>query len=166
LANILKVQGPWWDGSDLNCTYLSKCSGLGELGSNQTGAKSHGLYLHSTLAVAPNGLPLGVVHAQCIAPQSKSEEEKRSAHVIPIEEEKTFVWLEHHRDLVALSAKLPRTRLVHVCDREADFFELFDEQRRNRCVELLVRARHNRNTSEEPFKLFETARQAPVSSRV
>lgn len=154
------------DGSDLNYTNLAKCSGLGELGSNQTGAKSRGLYLHSTLAVAPNGLPLGVVHAQCIAPESKAAEEKRSAHAIPIEEKKTFVWLEHHRDLVALSAKLPQTRLVHVCDREADFFELFDEQRRNRCVELLVRAKHNRNTSEEPLKLFETARQAPVASRV
>jgi hypothetical protein len=154
------------DGSDLNYTNLGKCSGLGELGSNQTGAKSRGLYLHSTLAVAPNGLPLGVVHAQCIAPESKSEEEKRPAHAIPIEEKKTFVWLEHHRDLAALSAKLPQTRLVHVCDREADFFELFDEQRRNRCVELLVRAKHNRNTPEEPFKLFETVRQAPVASRV
>jgi len=154
------------DGSDLNYTNLSKCSGLGELGSNQTGAKSRGLYLHSTLAVAPNGLPLGVVHAQCIAPESKSADEKRSAHATPIEEKKTFVWLEHHRDLVTLSAKLPQTRLVHVCDREADFFELFDEQRRNRCVELLVRAKHNRNTSEEPLKLFETARQTPVASRV
>jgi hypothetical protein len=154
------------DGSDLNYTNLAKCSGLGELGSNQTGAKSRGLYLHSTFAVAPNGLPLGIVHAQCIAPQSKSEEEKRSAYTIPIEEKKTFVWLEHHRDLVALSAKLPQTRLVHVCDREADFFELFDEQRRKRSVELLVRAKHNRNVSEEPFKLFETARQAPVASRV
>jgi hypothetical protein len=154
------------DGSDLNYTNLAKCSGLGELGSNQTGAKSRGLYLHSTLAVAPNGLPLGVVHAQCIAPESKPEGEKRSAHATPIEEKKTFVWLEHHRDLVALSAKLPQTRLVHVCDREADFFELFDEQRRNGSVELLVRAKHNRNVSEEPFKLFETARQAPVASRV
>ena len=154
------------DGSDLNYTNLGKCSGLGELGSNQTGARSQGLYLHSTLAVAPNGLPLGVVHAQCIATESKIEEEKRPAHATPIKEKKTFVWMEHHRDLVALSAKLPQTRLVHVCDREADFFELFDEQRQNPCVELLVRAKHNRNTSEEPFKLFETARQAPVSSRI
>jgi len=154
------------DGSDLNYTNLDQCEGLGELGSNQTGAKSRGLYLHSTFAVAPNGLPLGVVQAQCIAPESKSEEKKRPVHAIPIEEKKTFVWIEHHRDLVALSAKLPQTRLVHVCDREADFFELFDEQRRSRCVDLLVRAKHNRITPEEPFKLFEAARQAPVASQV
>jgi hypothetical protein len=122
--------------------------------------------LHSTFAVAPNGLPLGVLHAQCIVPEGKSEEEKRPAYAIPIEEKKTFSWIEHHRDLVSLSAKLPQTRLVHVCDREADFFEMFDEQRRNPCVELLVRAKHNRNIAEEPFKLFEAVRKTIVASRV
>jgi len=67
---------------------------------------------------------------------------------------------------VALSAKLPQTRIIDVCDREADFFELFDEQRQNPCVELLVRARHDRNITKEPFKLFTAVKQAPVSSRV
>ena len=78
------------DGSDLNYTNLEKCSDLGELGSNQTGAKSRGLYLHSTLAVASNGLPLGVVHAQCIARESKSEEGKTSGSSHPDRREKNF----------------------------------------------------------------------------
>jgi hypothetical protein len=151
------------DGSELNYTNLDKCEGLGELVSNQTGAKRRGLVLHSTFAVAPNGLPLGVLRAQCITPESKSKEEKRPACAIPIEEKKTFCWIDHHRDLVSLSAKLPQTRLIHVCDREADFFEMFDEQRSNSRVELLVRAKHNRNIAEEPFKLFEAVRKKPVS---
>jgi hypothetical protein len=58
------------------------------------------------------------------------------------------------------------TRLIDVCDREADFFEMFDEQRQNPCVDLLVRAKYNRNITEEPFKLFAAVRQAPVASRV
>ena len=95
--------------------------------------------LQSTLAVAPNGLPLGVLHVQCIAPKGKSEEEKRPTYAIPIEEKKTFPWIEHHRDLVSLSARLPQTRLIHVCDREADFFEMFDEQRRNPCVPQVIK---------------------------
>ena len=41
---------------------------------------------------------------------------------------------------------------------------MFDEQRRNSSVDLLVRAKHNRNITEEPFKLFEGVRKAPVSS--
>jgi len=61
---------------------------------------------------------------------------------------------------------MPHTRLIDICDREADFFEMFDEQRRDRSVELLVRAKHNRNIAEEPFKLWEAVRQMPAQSRV
>ncbi|WP_419632735.1 hypothetical protein, partial [Thiolapillus sp.] len=43
------------------------------------------------------------------------------------------------------------TRLV--CDREADFFELFDEQRQNPGVDLLIRAQYDRKLDTEPFKL-------------
>lgn len=154
------------DGSDLNYNNLEQCEGLGVIGSNQTGAKSRGLHLHSTLALAPNGLPLGVLRADCQAPQEKSTTETRPSYAIPIEEKKTFLWIEHHRDLVKLAGQMPQTRLIDLCDREADFFELFDEQRKNPRVELLVRAKHDRTISQEPFKLFAAVRKAPVQSRV
>jgi hypothetical protein len=154
------------DGSDLDYNNLDQCEGLGERGTNQTGAKSRGLYLHSTLAVAPNGLPLGVLHAQCIAPESKTAEGGRPTYETPIEQKKTFVWIEHHRDLVELASGIPDTRLIEVCDREADFFEMFDEQRQNPRVELLIRAQHDRNITEEPFKLFAAVRQRPLQSVV
>ena len=152
------------DGSDLNYNNLDQCEGLGEIGKNQTGAKSRGLHLHSTFTVAPNGLPLGVLRADCPAPEGKSPGDDRPACEIPIEEKKTFTWIEHHRDLVELSAAMPHTRLIDVCDREADFFEMFDEQRQHDRVDLLVRAQYNRNTTKEPFKLFAAVRQAPVQS--
>ena len=154
------------DGSDLNYNNLAKCKDLGTIGNNQTGASSSGLHLHSTLAVAPNGLPLGVLHVNCEAPKEKSPDEKRPSYAVAIEEKKTFVWLEHHRELVAQAATMPQTRLIDVCDREADFFEMFDEQRQNPRVELLVRAKHDRNITEEPFKLFNAVREEPVQSRV
>jgi len=154
------------DGSDLEYNSLDRCEGLGVIGTNQTGAKSRGLHLHSTLAIAPNGLPLGVLRADCEAPQDKSPEDQRPSHAVPIEEKKNFLWIEHHRDLVELASQMPQTRLIDVCDREADFFELFDEQRQNPRVELLVRAKHDRNIDEEPFKLFAAARQAPLQSRI
>ena len=61
---------------------------------------------------------------------------------------------------------MPHTRLIEVCDREADFFELFDEQRQNPRVDLLVRAKNNRNIAEEPFMLFAAVGEEPVHSRV
>ena len=45
------------DGSDLDYNSLDQCEGLGVIGSNQTGAKSRGLHMHSTLVVTTEGLP-------------------------------------------------------------------------------------------------------------
>lgn len=154
------------DGSDLNYNNLAQCEGLGIIGTtNQTGVISRGLHLHSTLVVAPDGIPLGVLKAQCVARKEKSPDEKRKTHDIPIEEKKTFIWIEHHRDMVKIAADMPNTRVVDVCDREADFFELFDEQRRHPRVDLLVRAKHDRNIDIDK-KLFKAVREAPVQSRV
>jgi hypothetical protein len=154
------------DGSDLDYSSLATCEGLGVIGTNQTAAQSRGLHLHSTLAVAPNGLPLGVLRAQCVAPELKSPDDKRLSYTIPIEEKDTFCWIQGLRDTMEVAAQMPQTRLINVCDREADFFELFDEQRRNPCVDLLVRANHNRVIIDEPFKLFEAVRQAPLQTKV
>jgi len=154
------------DGSDLAYTSLAQCEGLGVIGTNQTSAQSRGLHLHTTLAVAPNGLPLGVVRAQCVAPQLKSREDVRPSWAIPIEDKETFCWIEGLRDTMDVAAQMPHTRLINVCDREADFFEMFEEQRRNPRVDLLVRANHNRGITDEPFKLFEAVRQAALQTKV
>jgi hypothetical protein len=63
-------------------------------------------------------------------------------------------------------ASLDKSDLVNVCDREADFFELFEEQLRNPSVELLVRANHNRVIKENPGKLFDAVRQSPLQTKV
>ena len=155
---VLAVQ----DGSELNYNNLDKCEGLGEIGSNQTGAKSRGLHLHSTLAVTTGGLPLGVLKAQCTAPKSRNVDENRPTHSIPIEQKDTYCWVEHLRDTMEVSAQMPGTRVVNVCDREADIFELFAEHRKNPCVELLVRAKHNRKTAAETGLLFDSIKETAV----
>jgi hypothetical protein len=153
------------DGSDLNYSGLDKCAGLGTIGTNQTGANSRGLHLHSTLAVTADGIPLGVLKAQCAAPEAKSKEDDRPSGAIPIEEKKTFSWIVGFRDCVALAEKVPDTQLVGVMDREADIFELFDEQRRNSSVDLLVRAKHDRNTTSDTT-LFDAVGKGPIRSHL
>lgn len=149
------------DGTDLNYTGLAQCDGLGVMGANQTGARGLGLHLHSTLAVSTEGVPIGVLNAQFTAPVAKSGEDKRPAHEVPIEQKKSFAWITGLRECVALSKELPDTRQVCVMDREADFFELFDEQRKSGKVELLVRAKHDRVMPGETH-LFEAVRQSAV----
>jgi hypothetical protein len=148
------------DGTDLNYSGLAQCEGLGVIGTNQTGASSRGLHLHSTLAATTEGVPLGVLDAQFQAPQPTAQGPSLPAYAIPIEQKKGFCWIKSLRDSNALAKELPETRQVCVMDREADFFELFDEPRHRR-VELLVRAKHDRCTSDA-HKLFEALRTSPV----
>ncbi len=145
------------DGTDLNYNNLDKCEGLGIIGKNQTQAKSRGLHLHSTLAVTDQGLPLGVLRTQCWAPTPRDKNDKRATNKIPIEEKEDFCWIEGVRDCMAISADIPHTRLISVMDREADFFELFDEWRQNPSIDLIVRAMYNRRTTEE-LKLFDAVK--------
>ena len=159
-ATVLCIQ----DGTGLNFSGLAQCEGLGSIGTNQTGARSAGLHLHSTFVVTPQGLPLGLLDAQFHAPVPRAEDDKRASVDIPIEEKKTFNWIQALRDCVALAPQIPDTQMVCVMDREADFFELFDEQRKKPRVELLVRAKHNRKTATD-LTLFDAVRQSPLKSQ-
>jgi hypothetical protein len=145
------------DGTDLNFDGLAECDGLGIIGSNQTDATTRGLHLHSTLAVNEEGVPLGVLRMQCQAPVSRSQEDTRPTHEIPIEEKDTYAWLLGLRDLRSAAVTMPHTRVVSVMDRGADIFELFDEWRRDPSVDLLVRAKHNRGTTGQK-NLFDAVR--------
>ena len=153
------------DGTDLNYTGLAQCEGLGSIGTNQTGARSAGLHLHSTLALSAEGVPLGVLDALCEAPQPRPEHDQRPSAGIPIEEKKTFAWIQGLRQCEQAAAQMPDTRLVCVMDREADVFDIFDEQRRRNKVDLLVRAKHDRVTGCK-LTLFDKVRSSPVKCRL
>jgi hypothetical protein len=145
------------DGTDLNYNGLAQCEGLGLIGKNQTNATTRGLHLHATLAVTDTGVPLGVLRGACTAPAVKDPEDKRTSAEIPIEEKKTYRWIEGLRDCTMIAAMMPQTEIVCVMDREADFFELFDAWRQDPQTELVVRADHNRCTSED-LKLFDAVK--------
>lgn len=153
------------DGTDLDFTALAGCEGLGVIGTNQTGAQSRGLHLHSTLALTPTGLPLGLLHTQCWAPASRPETDTRSPAEIPIEEKDTHAWLLGMRDCRSVAAAMPHTRVVSVMDREADIFELFDDWRQDPSSDLLVRAKHNRCLAGGR-KLFDEVRAGPAQVRL
>jgi hypothetical protein len=165
---VLAIQ----DGSDLNYTNLAQCEGLHTLGKNQTGAESKGLHLHSTLVVTTTGLPLGVLRADCPEPHPKPPKVKGKDgklktprnYRVPIEQKKTFSWIEGIRDLNDIARQTPGTRIISVMDREADFFELFDEWRQDPRIELLVRAMHDRKTATG-VKLFDAVKKTRVRHR-
>ncbi len=153
------------DGSDLNFSGLEQCKGLGVIGTNQTDAKSCGLHLHSTLVVSRAGLPLGVLRSDASAPELRAKDDTRRRCAMPIEEKASFRWIEGLRDCRQVARRIPDTRVVVVMDRDADFFELFEEQRRDPSVDLLVRVMHNRSVSDGT-KLFDAISETPVRARI
>ncbi len=160
---VLTIQ----DGSDLNYSHLDQCEGLGAIGKNQTSTVSKGLHLHSMFVVTTEGLPLGVLRANCTAPAiKKAEEKKKRASKVPIEEKKSFQWIKGIRDTMSIKSQMPQTTIINVMDREADFFELFyDHQANSQSVELLLRAKYNRKTSDGS-KLFDSIKEKPRRAEV
>lgn len=161
------------DTTDLNYSTLLACEGLGVIGKNQTGVQSGGLRLHSSYAVsAEEGLPLGLLHWDCYAPELKPEHHGKDARHIPIEEKETHRWIRGLAACVAAAEDLRGVQVTHVMDREADFFELFHAWRHMGADHLLVRAKHNRaqpsKTADdgECTTLFESVAALPVMGQV
>lgn len=166
------------DGATLDYHGLAECEGLGVTGSNQTGAQSRGIKLHSTLAINEMGVPLGIVDVRCRTPQAEPEAEPQpQPSAQPSEptpkptankDKKTDDWIQGLHSCMRLAEQLPDTRITCVMDREADFFELFDCHRNKPCLDLLIRAKHNRvlaSTTPAPGrqrKLFDRLRESKV----
>lgn len=157
-STVLCIQ----DGTDVNFTTHPQTTGLGVIGHNQTGAQSRGLHLHSTLAVTADGLPLGVLRACFDAPEPQAKPAKGK----PVNQKKSHRWIDGLRDCAALAETLPKTRVISVCDREADFYELFAEQQHSPNVALVVRAKHDRRLPDDQGKLFEAVRATRPCSKI
>ncbi len=84
------------------------------------------LLVHSTVALAESGLPLGIL-GQLIwtrDPAEKDPEENRKHK--PIEEKESIKWIRGMESArLALEAGGTATRLIHVGDRESDVHEVF-----------------------------------------
>ncbi len=152
------------DTSDLNYSRLKRCEGLGFIGNNQKGVKTMGLKLHSSFVVDTQGLPLGILDAKCYAPDpgkvKKKKSEKRNT---PISEKESFRWLEGYTACVEASKLMPDTQIIKIMDREADIYELFEQADKNEnCVDLIVRAQHNRVLVGSDNKLFDELSRSHV----
>lgn len=135
------------DTTELNFTG-KQTTGLGPLNLLAT----NGLHLHVTLAVTPQRQALGVVAHEFIVrdPASfgrerKSEPRYRSR---PISEKESGRWLRSFAALHHIAGKVPGTRLVCLCDCEADIYDLLvqaDHQTGGQPrVEYVIRSQYDR----------------------
>ncbi|MEI2774248.1 MAG: IS4 family transposase [Candidatus Competibacter sp.] len=122
------------DTTELDFTSQPGIAGLGRLSYEA----QHGLYVHPTLVVTPQGLALGGVDAGMWTRKPKGE--------VAVKE--SVRWVEGYEIVADLAEQTPETRLVYVADREGDLRALMDASaRRGHPADWLVRATHNRNTA-------------------
>jgi hypothetical protein len=155
---VLAVQ----DTSALNYSSHPATSGLGPIGSHSP--KTIGLLLHSTLAVTPNGQPLGFLH-NAVRARSKRRA-VRDRHQRKLVAKESYKWVESLKACQALAPLCPETLLVNVTDREGDLYELFVEALSVESpskVHLLVRARHDRKLEDRSRTLWQEVAHQPVA---
>jgi hypothetical protein len=116
---VLAIQ----DTSYLNFTNHKKTRGLGPIGDSS--AILQGLILHSTFAVTPRGLPLGVLSHDCWARDGFLNSDETSADR-PLVEKESFKWIKALREVTNLPTE-QATTVVHVADRECDIYEFLRE---------------------------------------
>jgi hypothetical protein len=137
---VLAVQ----DTTSLNYDTHSATAGLGPINTHADGAQ--GLKLHDTVAFTPEGVPLGVIDAECWAREAIPEEpEPGPKPRRGVEQTEALRWLTSYLQCARLQALLPETRVVSVADREADIYELFEQaQQTPEGPDLLIRANRSR----------------------
>ena len=116
---VLAVQ----DTTSLNFSGLQLTEGLGRIGSDVNGAK--GVLVHTTYALSDQGLPLGTLD-QRVWQREKKKEGKNNSKIASRDKESSK-WIDTIKEIANVTEALKQTTVIHVMDREADFYELFAE---------------------------------------
>jgi len=122
------------DTTELDFTTQPGIAGLGRLSYEA----QHGMYVHPTLVVTPQGAALGVVDAWMWARAPKGKATVKES----------LRWLEGYGIVAELAAVTPGTRVVYLADREGDIRALMDDAaRQGTPADWLIRAQHERKTA-------------------
>ena len=154
---VLAVQ----DTTEADWTNLRATGGLGPLGCSAC----QGLFVHSTLAITPDRVPLGLLAQQVWArdPQDIGKSARRKQ--LPITQKESQKWL-HSLDAVLTARECcPKTHFVSVGDREADVYDVLAASRPEG-VDLLIRACRDRCVSGPHRYLWASVEAQPLAGEI
>ena len=150
---VLAVQ----DTTEADWTSLRATEGLGPLGHTAC----QGLLVHTTLAITPERVPLGLLAQQVWARDPDDIGKRARRKQLPISQKESQKWL-HSLDAVCTARDCcPHTRLVSVGDREADVYDVLAAER-PAGVDLLIRAAWNRCVSAPQRYVWAAVAAQPV----
>lgn len=140
------------DTTSLNHGKHTSIQGMGKI--NGEGDAARGFHLHSTLAITPEGVCLGVLRAKCWTRSENSVRVAQQRYQRPVEEKESFKWIDSFQTCRQMQERLPGILIVQIGDRESDLYDLFQSVQAGQGPQLLVRAEQNRNLlapEEEPL---------------
>lgn len=151
---VLAVQ----DTTQLDYTPHPATTGLGVLHD----ADHQGLLVHTTLAVTPQRVPLGLIEQQVWArpPEAFGKHHQRKHRPVSVKESQK--WLTSLEATAQLQGHLPQTRIVSVGDREADVYDLFVHAQTLQ-QDVLVRAAWDRCVAHPDGHLWAYLARQPVA---
>jgi len=138
---VLAVQ----DTTSLDYTSHPATTGLGVLND----AKHRGFLVHTTLAMTPERVPLGLLAQEVWTRDAAGLGKRATRKQRATAEKESRKWLAGLEAVKAARACCPATRFISVGDREADVFDLFLVDRPPG-VDLLVRASWDRRVAAAP----------------
>ena len=154
---VLAVQ----DTTEVNWTRHPATQGLGPLGHTA----GHGLLVHTTLAITPERVPLGLLAQQVWARDPAAVGKRARRKHLPISQKESQKWL-HSLDAVYTAHDCcPTTRLVSVGDREADVYDVLAAPR-PAGVDLLIRAAWDRCVQGAERYVWATVTAQPVGAHL
>ena len=146
------------DTTELDYTTKKAIAGLGPLNYETR----RGMYLHPTLALTPERVPLGLLdlHRLVREPGSLGLEKDPNR---PLEEKESVRWVDGYARVNELAERLSDTRLTYIADREGDIYDLFVEAPcPERSADWLVRVQHHDRLLADGRHLREVIDAAPV----
>ena len=125
-----------------------------------------GMYLHPTLAVTPERVPLGLLDLYSWAREPGSLGQSKGSNR-PLEDKESVRWVDGFARVNALAEQLPDTRLAYLADREGDLYDLFVEAPcPERGADWLIRGQYHDRLLADGRKLRTALDEAPVLTEV
>jgi len=151
---VLAVQ----DTTEVDWTSHPATQGLGPLGHTAC----QGVHVHSTLAVTPERVPLGLLAQQVWARDPADVGKRARRKQLPISQKESQKWLASLAAVDSARVECPTTRFISVGDREADVYDLLAATRPEG-VELLLRAAWDRCVQAPERYVWATVAAQPVA---
>ena len=133
-----------------------------------SGYHGQGFHVHTTLALTPERVPLGLLAQSVWARDAQHRKKAEQRKQRPIDEKESYKWLQSLQATIQTQAQCEQTHFISIGDREADIYDLFAMDRPEK-VDLLVRAAQNRNVELADgtlTSLFKQVTAAPIIAHV